>query len=96
MSEESNTWKKLILDILDFLRYKVENDKLTLSETESIAKTIESQLDLYGSISDFSRYYGKPKENVRVVISRGVIAKPVRILLYPFKAFRKAKPRGWK
>ena len=40
MSEKSKIFKNIILEILDYLRYKVENDRLTLSETESIARTI--------------------------------------------------------
>ena len=83
------------MEILDFLRYKVENDKLTLSETEFIAKTIESNLNLYGSIDDLAKFYKKPKTNIRVVICRNVLAKPLRLVLYPFKAFRKARPKKW-
>lgn len=94
--KESSVWKRIVLEILDFLRFKIENDKLTMEEMESISRTVESGLNLTGTIDDFARFYGKPKENVKVVINRKVLAKPSRHVLYPFRSFMKARPKGWK
>ena len=96
MSEKSKIFKNIILEILDYLRYKVENDRLTLSETESIARTIESGLDLQGTVEDFSRFYGHPRTNISSVINRRMIEKPVRRVSYSFGSFRKIVPDRWR
>ena len=68
MSENQSIGKKIILDFLDFIRFKVENDTLTLEETESLSHMFENNLILTGTLDDIARFYGKPKENVKVVI----------------------------
>ena len=96
MSEETNIWKGIVLEFLDYLRYKVENGKLTMRETESMAKTLESGLDLQGTVEDFSRFYGQSRTNVSSVINRRLFIKPVRRVYYSFHAFRKVVPERWK
>ena len=96
MSENQSIGKKIILDFLDFIRFKVENDTLTLEETESLSHMFENNLVLTGTLDDIARFYGKPKENVKVVISRKVLSKPRRCVLHSFNAFRKAVPDKWK
>ena len=96
MSENQSIGKKIILDFLDFIRFKVENDTLTLEETESLSHMFENNLILTGTLDDIARFYGKPKENVKVVISRKVLSKPRRCVLHSFNAFRKAVPDKWK
>jgi hypothetical protein len=96
MSEETNIWKGIVLEFLDYLRYKVENGKLTMRETESMARTLESGLDLQGTVEDFSRFYGQSRTNVSSVINRRLFKKPVRRVYYSFNAFRKVVPERWK
>lgn len=96
MSENQSIGKRIILDFLDFIRFKVENDTLTLEETESLSHMFENNLILTGTIDDIAKFYGKPKENVRVVMSRKVLSKPRRCVLHSFNAFRKAVPDKWK
>lgn len=96
MSEETNIWKEIVLEFLDYLRYKVENGKLTMRETETMARTIESGLDLHGTVEDFSRFYGQSRTNVSSVINRRLFGKPVRRVFYSFNAFRKVVPAKWK
>ena len=96
MSEETNIWKGIVLEFLDYLRYKVENGKLTMRETESMARTLESGLDLQGTVEDFSRFYGQSRTNVSSVINRRLFGKPVRRVFYSFNAFRKVVPARWK
>jgi len=52
MPENQNFAKQIILEFLDFIRYKIENDKLTLEEAESIAKTIQCNMSLTGTAGD--------------------------------------------
>lgn len=96
MSENQSVAKKILLEFLDFLAFKVKNDLMTCEDMESISKSIGKGLDLQGTADDFSRFYGKPKTNVSSVINRRMIKKPVRRVYYSFNAFRKIIPSSWK
>ena len=95
MPKEQNNFKGIVLEFLDFLRYKIENDRMTMEDVESLAKTMECNLNLCGTADDFARFYGKSKTNVNAVISRKVLDKPSRKVLYPFKQFRRSVPNSW-
>lgn len=87
--------KSIILDFIDFVRFKVENDSLTLPEYQSIVKAIGEGINLKGTADDFARFYGKTKTNVTTVIDRKMLTKPERCLLHSFSEFQKAKPKSW-
>lgn len=87
MADNQNAAKKIVLDVLDYIRFKIENDRLTMAEVESIARTIEGGLNLSGTIDDLSAFYGQPKNNVKTVICRKLIDKPERRVSYRFNAF---------
>lgn len=94
--KEQSVGKRIILEFLDFLRFKIENDSLTLDEMDSIAQTIQENLVLYGTTEDFARYYRKSKDSVKVNISRKMFGRPIRKVLYSFTQFRKIIPPSWK
>lgn len=96
MSKEESIYKEIILEFLDYVRYKVESDRLTLAEAEDLAHVFQEGLHLVGTIDDFADYYGQSANNVKVVIHRNVWEKPERRVYYPFRAFRKARPSTWK
>ena len=95
-SKETNPFKVFVLEALDVLRFKLENDTLSLSEWEALAHIIGERLPLLGSLDDLAAYYGQSKNNVKVVINRKMIAKPVRKILYSFSEFIKIVPSSWK
>ena len=57
MQKEKRPGKEIILEFLDFLRYKIENESLTFDEAESIARTLEDGLNLVGTADDLARLY---------------------------------------
>lgn len=95
MSKETSIGKKIVLEFLDYLRFKVENDRLTLEDTEAIARVFESSLDLTGTADDFAKFYGKSKTNVTTVIDRKMLSKPKRLVSYKFREFQRARPSSW-
>lgn len=95
MSREQNFAKEIILEFLDYIRFKIENDRLTIEEADSIAKTIQGGLPLVGTADDFAKFYGKTKTNVTTVIDRRFLPKPKRALLHSFNEFRKVIPSSW-
>ena len=87
--------KKIVLEFLDYLSFKVRSDSLTMEEVESIARTFMENITLSGTIDDLAKFYGQSKENVKVVINRKLFSKPRRRVLYSFNAFRKIVPKRW-
>ena len=95
MRTETNFAKEIILEFLDYIRFKIENDKLTMGEAESIARAIQEDMPLVGTSDDFAEFYGKTKTNVTTVIDRRMLSKPKRTLLHSFNEFRNAVPQSW-
>jgi len=93
---ESNLCKRIVLEYLSFLQYKVENDLLTMDEIESMAKMLEANLIVYGTIDNFAEFYSQQRSNVSAVIHRKLFAKPIRRVYYPFNAFQKIIPDRWR
>ena len=85
-----------LIEILEFYIYKLKSGKCAQQEIESATKTIVSNMDIDGTISDFAKFYGVSESNVRAVIARKLFAKPKRVLLYPFHAFSKIVPERWR
>lgn len=96
MQTETNFAKEIILDFLDYIRYKVENDRLTLSEADSIARTIQGGIKLTGTVDDLCGFYGQSRNNVKAVIGRKMLGKPERRVYYPFNSFNSVVPPSWK
>ena len=95
MSEDSNLVKKLLSDYLGFLKYKVDHDKMTLEEEQAFVRLIEKNIPLLGTSEDFAKYYKQSPVNIRSVISRKLMEKPIRRVFYPFISFAKKIPKKW-
>lgn len=89
--------KKILLDILSYYEKKLDEDACTMEEMESVIKTLEENMIVYGRIEDFAEHYGKSKDAVNGIIKRKMIQKPRRnVVLYPFHVFRRLVPDSWK
>ena len=88
--------KQILSEILAFYKHKVDNNLCTPAEIEAASKLLMENMEMYGSISDFARFYGVSEGNVRATISRKLIAKPIRKVLYPFHKFQKIVPAKWR
>ena len=87
---------KLLSEILGFYKYKVDNNLCTMDEMNGAIKALENNMEIHGTISDFAKFYGVSESNVRASIARKLIAKPKRVLLYPFHKFVKIIPDRWR
>ena len=91
-----NLGKKILSDFLGFLKYKVDNDLLTIDEISAIKEIVMKEIPLSGTSEDFAKYYHQSPINVRSVINRKLLAKPKRKVLYPFLEFSEIIPEKWK
>ena len=88
--------KKYLIETLDYYKKRVSEDACTMEEINSVARTLEENMQIHGTISDFANFYNVSESNVRATISRKLIAKPKRKLLYPFHKFAKINPENWR
>ena len=88
--------KALLSEILAFYKYKVDNNLCTPAEIESASKVLQENMEMYGSIADFAKFYGESEGNVRSTINRKLLAKPIRKVLYPFHKLIKVVPERWR
>lgn len=87
--------KRIILEVLDYLRYQVDNDRCTPEEMRSFANTIEDNLDIECTVQDIAERYKQSPSNVRNVLSRNFMPKPKRRVHYSFSKFIKFIPKSW-
>lgn len=88
--------KRIIIEVLDYLKYKVLNDDCTLEELRSISDTIGENLDINCTTKDLSEYYGQSQSNIRNVLTRNFMPKPKRKTYYSFSKFIKFIPKSWR
>lgn len=92
-------FKNVLLDILDFLRYKVETDQCTAEEIRKFSDIATEQLDTLATTKEIADFYGVSESNVRNVLARRYISKeqkPKRKVYFSFSLFSKIKPQSWK
>lgn len=88
--------KQILSEMLAYYKYKVDNDLCTMAEIESARKMLSENMEIYGTIDDFSKFYDTSPINIRSTISRKLIAKPIRRVFYPFHKFLKVVPERWR
>lgn len=97
MKERSATaMRDALADMLGILEYKVRNDAMTAEDVRAILATLEAGGGVRATVSDIAGYYHKSEVDVRNVIHRNLMPKPVRRVTYDFGAFRKVAPASWK
>lgn len=88
--------KKYLIEILDFFKYKLENDKCTDEDMREAFKLLQAGVVCGATIKDIADYYGQSESNVRNVIARKSTSKSKRVVLYDFMHISKIIPKGWK
>lgn len=88
--------KRLLAEYLDFLKFKVEHDLLTLEEMRAVLRLFEDAVPVYATAEDLANYYGKSDVAIRSVIHRKMLSKPRRRVLYSFREFARVAPDKWK
>ena len=94
-----NPMKQILLEILDFLRYKVDTDQCTAEEIRKFSDIATEQLDTLATTEDIAKFYDQPLYNVHNILKRRPIPKdkqPKRKVYFSFNLFAKLKPKSWK
>lgn len=85
----------MLLEVLDFYRYKIENDKCTDCDMREAFNLLSESVSSEATISDIAKHYGQSESNVRNVLSRGYLGKPKRKVSYDFSKVLGIIPRSW-
>lgn len=95
----NNPIKALLLEVLDFLKYKVETDQCTAEEIRKFADIATEQLDTLATTKEIAEFYGQSLDNVHNVLKRKPIPKdkkPTRKVYISFNFFASFKPKSWR
>lgn len=91
----NNPIKQALLDILDFLKYKVETDGCTPEEMKSAYKAVAENVCTKATTSDIADFYDQSPSNVRNLVSRwGVHGESKRY--YDFGKLQRFIPKSWR
>ena len=86
----------ILSEILGYYKHKVDNNLCTPEEIHNAEKVLLDNMEVYGSIHDFAEFYNVSEGNIRATINRKLLAKPKRVVLYPFHKFVKIVPKKWR
>ena len=86
----------LLSEFIDYLKFKIDNKRLTLREAESLRKMFFDNLTLTGTAEDIACFYHRTPQDVRNVVHRKMLAKPERRVHYSFSEFQNIVPSKWK
>lgn len=87
--------KEILLNIIDFYRYKIESDKCSQKDMAEVFGVVSKGISNEASIKDIAKFYGQSESNVRNVIHRKSIIKPNRKVVYDFNSFASKAPSTW-
>lgn len=90
------TIKDVVINILDYLKYQVVNDKCTLEELKSIQNSLIDNLEIDCTSENIAEMYGQSPSNVRNILSRNFMPKPKRRVYYNFTKFITFIPKSWR
>ena len=83
-----------LADMLGILEYKVRNDAISSEDVRAILTTLEAGGGVRATVSDIAGYYHKSEADVRNVIHRNLMPKPVRRVTYDFRTAQAPRRRG--
>ncbi len=88
--------KNILLDMIDFYRYKIVNDKCTSEDMKAAFELLRDKAVSEATIKDIANFYSQSENNVRNVVSRKVMSKPKRAVLYNFFDVANIIPESWR
>lgn len=89
--------KQMLSEVLGYYKYKVDNNLCTMAEMQDALNAMECNMEIYGTVEDFAKYFGKSKDAVNGIIKRNVYEKPIRgLVLRSFHKFIKRVPDSWR
>lgn len=97
MKEKSkNVIREALSDMFDILAYKVRNGAMTLEEMDAVLSLLAHASKPKATVKELSDFFGQTEDNVRHIIHRNMMPKPVRKVYYDFNSFCRFVPKRWR
>ena len=88
--------REALADTLGILEQKVRSGAISSDDVRAMLTAMESGGGVRATISDLAAYYHRSEADVRNVIHRHYLPKPVRRVTYDFATFRAVVPKRWR
>lgn len=88
--------REALADTLGILEQKVRTGVVSSDDVRAILTAMESGGGVRATVSDLAAYYHRSEADVRNVIHRHYLPKPVRRVTYDFRTFREIAPKRWR
>lgn len=92
---ETDSMKKQLIAICDFVKLQLETGKCTASEIRDFYKMTGESLEVDATTKDISDFFGQSETNVRSVCSRNYGDKPKRRVYHNLRWFLGVCPTKW-
>lgn len=97
MKERSaEVMREALADTFGILEYKTRNGVISSDDVRAILTAMEAGGGIRATVADLAGFYQRSEAEVRNVIHRRYLPKPVRRVTYDFGTFREAVPNSWR
>ena len=97
MKEKSvSAMRDALGDMFGIMEYKARSGAMSADDMRSILTSLEAGGGIRATVSDLAAFYNRSEADVRNVIHRNLMPKPIRRVTYDFGAFRRVVPASWK
>ena len=91
-----NVIRESVADMFGMLEYKVRNGVMSFDDVQSLVTLFEVNGGIKATTSDLANYYHQSEDNVRHILHRSFMPKPIRRVYYDMFSFAKNVPSKWR
>ena len=94
--KKENLIREALADMFGILEYKVRHGSMSFDDISTIVSIIEANGGIKATTSDLAGFYHQSEDNVRHVLHRNYMPRPVRKVYYDMLSFTKNVPSKWR
>lgn len=91
-----NIIREAVADMFGMLEYKVRNGDVSFDDLRSLVALFEIHGGIKATATDLANYYHQSEDNVRHILHRTYMPKPIRRVYYDMFSFAKNVPLKWR
>ena len=93
---KENVMREALADMFGMLEYKIRNGEMSYDDINIILSILEVNGGVKATASDLAGFYHQSEDNIRHVLHRNYMPKPVRKVYYDMLSFAKNVPPKWR
>ena len=95
-SKKEHIIREALADMFGMLEYKVRQGAMSFDDVSAIMSIIEANGGIKATVSDLAGFYHQSEDNVRHVLHRSYMPKPVRRVYHDMLSFARNVPPKWR